>query len=77
VPYDQFGVVSVKDEEQTESFLIIFVDSNLPKDGLMKSSPPLTETDLRAALKELEQSKDQIEFCIRLAREARTYGHQS
>ena len=75
MPYDQFAVVNVKGGKAKERFLIIFVDSNLPVHGFLKASLPLTEAALREALKELEQSDDEIEFLIRHAREAHAGPH--
>lgn len=65
--YDRYEIVKVRGSDP-EAFWIIWVDSGLPKGSFMKTSQNLTESELRAELKDMDRTKPEIDSLIQSAR---------
>ena len=66
--YDKLAVVSIQSIEG-ERFIIVLLDSTLPKVNFMQSSNPLTESELRAEWENRGLENHEIESRIQRSRE--------
>jgi len=66
--YDRYAVVKIRGKDP-EVFWIVWLDSQLPPKGFMKTSQDMSEAELRAELAKMGRTEVEIDSLIQQARE--------